>query len=75
LDAGVASPAYVPLVTADKVSMKGKQLRIALAKSLPTGKNFKVKIAAGVVADLAGNTTLVIETEKFAIDKTGPKLR
>lgn len=78
LDADVASPTYVLLVAADKVTMKGKQLRIALSKPLPSGtspKNFRVKIAAGVVADLAGNTTLAIETDKFTIDKTGPKLR
>jgi chitodextrinase len=78
LDADAATPTYVALTAADKVSTKGKQLRIILSKPLPPGttpKNFKVKIAAGVVADFAGNTTLAIESDKFTIDKTGPKLR
>jgi hypothetical protein len=65
----------VPLSATDKVTVRGKQLRISLAKSLPPDKKFKVKIAEGVVADLVGNTTLAIETEKFETDKNGPSLR
>jgi hypothetical protein len=75
MDADAESPTYVQLSAADKVTVRGKQLRISLAKSLPSDKKFKVKIAEGVVADQVGNTTLAIETEMFETDKSGPKLR
>jgi chitodextrinase len=75
MDADAESPTYVPLSATDKVTVRGKQLRISLAKSLPSDKKFKVKIAEGVVADQVGNTTLAIETEMFETDKSGPKLR
>jgi hypothetical protein len=75
LDADADSPTYVPLSTTDKITFRGKQLRITLSKSLPSDKKFRVKIAEGIIADQVGNTTLAIETEKFETDKSGPKLR
>jgi hypothetical protein len=75
MDADAESPTYGPLSAADKVTVRGKQLRITLSTSLPSDKKFRVKIAEGVVADQVGNTTLAIETEKFETDKSGPKLR
>ena len=75
LDADADSPTYVPLIAKDKITFRGKQLRITLSKSLPSDKKFRVKIAEGIIADQVGNTTLAIETEKFETDKSGPRLR
>jgi hypothetical protein len=75
LDAEADTPTFAPLSATDKITFRGKQLRIILSKSLPSDKKFKIKIAEGVIADQVGNTTLAIETVKFETDKSGPMLR
>jgi uncharacterized protein YbjT (DUF2867 family) len=66
---------YKPLLTTEKVAIKSKRLEINMSTALPVGKNFKLKIAPGAVADLAGNLNLAITTNSFSVDTTGPKLR
>jgi hypothetical protein len=75
-DGDSESPTFSPLKDKERVSIKSSknQLVIDLTTKLVTGVTYRVKIDAGTLKDITGNTNAEIITEAFTVDLVGPEL-
>ena len=70
-NANVASPTYTALTSVDDVELVKGVLTIKLATAL-TGAHNRIKLGAGIMRDIFGNTNGELTTSVFAADKVGP---
>jgi hypothetical protein len=70
-NANVASPTYTALSDVDSVDLNKGVLTIKLATAL-NGANNRIKIAAGIMNDIFGNTNGELTTSILSADKVGP---
>ena len=70
-NANAASPTYTALTAADEVELVKGVLTIKLATAL-TGAHNRIKLSAGMMKDIFGNTNGALTTSVISADKTGP---
>jgi hypothetical protein len=66
---------YVALAGSDTIKISGNQILVNFANVLVKDQQYRIKIPAGALVDLTGNTCSEIVTDVFAVDTSGPALR
>ena len=70
-NANAASPTYAALTAGDSVELQKGVLTIKLATAL-TGAHNRIRLGAGLMKDIFGNTNGELTTSVLAADKVGP---